>query len=78
MRIEDKLDILANAAKYDVSCASSGSRRKNAGGPGNASPSGICHTHTDDGRCVSFRFNLIDFLWFPGSAGPDCRHPDTD
>ena len=53
MRIEDKLDILANAAKYDVSCASSGSRRKNPGGLGNASPSGICHTYTDDGRCVS-------------------------
>ena len=53
MRIEDKLDILANAAKYDVSCASSGSRRTNPGGLGNASPSGICHTYTDDGRCVS-------------------------
>ena len=54
MRIEDKLAILADAAKYDVSCASSGSRRKNAGGRlGNAAPSGICHTYTEDGRCVS-------------------------
>ena len=54
MRIEDKLDILADAAKYDVSCASSGSRRKNVGGLlGNAAPSGICHTYTEDGRCVS-------------------------
>ena len=54
MRIEDKLAILADAAKYDVSCASSGSRRKNArGGLGNAAPSGICHTYTEDGRCVS-------------------------
>ena len=54
MRIEDKLTILADAAKYDVSCASSGSRRKNSGGLlGNAAPSGICHTYTEDGRCVS-------------------------
>ena len=54
MRIEDKLAILADAAKYDVSCASSGSRRKNAGRRlGNAAPSGICHTYTEDGRCVS-------------------------
>ncbi len=54
MRIEDKLAILADAAKYDVSCASSGSRRKNSGrGLGNAAPSGICHTYTEDGRCVS-------------------------
>ncbi len=54
MRIENKLTILADAAKYDVSCASSGSRRKNAGRRlGNAAPSGICHTYTEDGRCVS-------------------------
>lgn len=54
MRIEEKLAILADAAKYDVSCASSGSRRKNAGRRlGNAAPSGICHTYTEDGRCVS-------------------------
>ncbi len=54
MHIEDKLAILADAAKYDVSCASSGSRRKNAGRRlGNAAPSGICHTYTEDGRCVS-------------------------
>ncbi|MGA9539194.1 MAG: putative DNA modification/repair radical SAM protein [Desulfobacterales bacterium] len=54
MRIEDKLAILADAAKYDVSCASSGSRRKNVGRRlGNAAPSGICHTYTEDGRCVS-------------------------
>ncbi|MGD8992636.1 MAG: putative DNA modification/repair radical SAM protein, partial [Desulfobacterales bacterium] len=54
MRIEDKLAILADAAKYDVSCASSGSRRNNTrGGLGNAARSGICHTYTEDGRCVS-------------------------
>lgn len=52
-RIEEKLKILANAAKYDVSCSSSGSNRKNKGGIGDASSSGICHTYTEDGRCVS-------------------------
>jgi putative DNA modification/repair radical SAM protein len=52
-RITEKLNILADAAKYDVSCASSGSKRKNDnGGLGNAS-NGICHTYTEDGRCVS-------------------------
>ena len=45
MNIENKLTILADAAKYDVSCASSGSRRKNSGRRlGNSAPSGICHT----------------------------------
>ncbi len=54
MLIEDKLTILADAAKYDASCASSGGRRKNLKGRlGNASPSGICHSYTEDGRCVS-------------------------
>jgi len=52
-RILEKLTILADAAKYDVSCSSSGSKRKNKGGLGNASSSGICHTYTADGRCVS-------------------------
>ncbi|MDJ0915303.1 MAG: putative DNA modification/repair radical SAM protein [Desulfobacterales bacterium] len=54
MLIEDKLTILADAAKFDVSCASSGSRRNNIGRwLGNTTPSGICHTYTEDGRCVS-------------------------
>ncbi|MDB5193427.1 MAG: biotin synthase related domain containing protein [Segetibacter sp.] len=49
----EKLSILADAAKYDVSCSSSGSDRKNANkGLGNAS-NGICHAYTEDGRCVS-------------------------
>lgn len=52
-RLEEKLTILADAAKYDVSCSSSGSKRKNNGGIGDASASGICHTFTEDGRCVS-------------------------
>jgi putative DNA modification/repair radical SAM protein len=54
MELLDKLKILGGAAKYDVSCASSGSNRANTGkGLGNASPWGICHSFTEDGRCVS-------------------------
>lgn len=50
----EKLKILAGAAKYDVSCASSGTSRSNTkGGIGNASGWGICHSFTEDGRCVS-------------------------
>ncbi|MEM7571442.1 MAG: putative DNA modification/repair radical SAM protein [Bacteroidota bacterium] len=53
-RIQEKLAILADAAKYDVSCASSGSNRKNTkDGLGNSTGMGICHTYTQDGRCVS-------------------------
>ena len=52
-RIREKLQILADAAKYDVSCSSSGSNRKNKDkGLGNTG-SGICHSYTEDGRCVS-------------------------
>ncbi len=54
MEIEPKLRILADAAKYDASCASSGSRRARAeGGIGNTEGIGICHSYTPDGRCVS-------------------------
>lgn len=53
-RIQEKLGILADAAKYDVSCSSSGSNRKNTNkGLGDSSGMGICHTYTEDGRCVS-------------------------
>ena len=53
-RIKEKLSILADAAKYDVSCSSSGSNRKNTNkGLGDASAMGICHSYTEDGRCVS-------------------------
>src|SRR5829696_7469614 len=54
MSIRVKLEILADAAKYDVSCASSGSRRPGtASGLGNTEKMGICHSFTPDGRCVS-------------------------
>lgn len=52
-RIREKLQILADAAKYDVSCSSSGSKRQNKDkGLGNTG-NGICHSYTEDGRCVS-------------------------
>ncbi|MDT8715632.1 putative DNA modification/repair radical SAM protein [Clostridium sp. 19966] len=54
MEVLDKLRILADSAKYDVSCSSSGSNRKNtAGGLGNAAEAGICHSFSADGRCIS-------------------------
>ncbi len=54
MDTHEKLKILADAAKYDASCASSGAKRSNRGkGLGNATGSGICHSYTPDGRCVS-------------------------
>ena len=52
--IEEKLRILSDAAKYDVSCSSSGSSRKNKNnGLGNAAINGICHSWSADGRCIS-------------------------
>src|SRR3982750_2276757 len=52
--LRKKLHILADAAKYDASCASSGSRRKNDGSKlGDTTRVGICHSYTPDGRCVS-------------------------
>lgn len=53
MITEEKLKILTESAKYDVSCSSSGSGRKNAGGMGNGYVAGCCHSFTPDGRCVS-------------------------
>ncbi len=53
-RVKEKLNILADAAKYDVSCSSSGSKRANKNkGLGDSSGMGICHSYTEDGRCVS-------------------------
>jgi predicted DNA-binding helix-hairpin-helix protein len=55
MDLESKLAILADAAKYDASCASSGSRGRRAGpgGIGSTEGPGICHSYTPDGRCIS-------------------------
>ena len=52
-RIVEKLRILSDAAKYDVSCSSSGSTRKNHNKGLGDTGNGICHTYTEDGRCVS-------------------------
>lgn len=54
MDLKDKLAILADAAKYDASCASSGvKRRAEKNGIGNVQGAGICHSYTPDGRCIS-------------------------
>lgn len=54
MDIQRKLQILSDAAKYDVSCSSSGSHRKSSAGDlGSTSAAGICHSFTPDGRCIS-------------------------
>jgi len=53
-RLSGKLRILADAAKYDASCASSGAPKRSGGRTGLGSTSnGICHAYTPDGRCVS-------------------------
>lgn len=66
----DKLKILSNAAKYDVSCSSSGSKRKNTpSGLGNAAECGICHSFTPDGRCIS----LLKIL-FSNDCVFDCKY----
>ncbi len=55
LNVLQKLQILADAAKYDASCASSGGAKRNArgGGIGSVTGAGICHAYTPDGRCVS-------------------------
>src|SRR5688572_403233 len=54
--LKERLAILADAAKYDASCSSSGSQRKNSvdgKGIGSTGGSGICHSYAPDGRCIS-------------------------
>ena len=54
MNIVEKLEILADAAKYDVACTSSGvDRGARRGQLGNAMAAGCCHSFTPDGRCIS-------------------------
>ena len=69
MTIKEKLVILSDSAKYDASCSSSGSNRKNESGTGNAAYSGICHSFTSDGRCVS----LLKIL-MTNSCIFDCKY----
>lgn len=68
--LEEKLKILSDAAKYDVSCSSSGVARKGNGKDmGNTSAAGICHTFAGDGRCIS----LLKIL-FTNECIFDCRY----
>ena len=54
MTVMEKLRILTDAAKYDVACTSSGTRREGDGtGIGNAVSAGLCHSFAADGRCIS-------------------------
>ncbi len=70
MSVMDKLKILADAAKYDVSCSSSGSSRKNDGtGIGNTMAAGLCHSFAADGRCIS----LLKIL-FTNECIYDCKY----
>lgn len=70
MSVKDKLKILSDAAKYDVSCSSSGVGRKGDGtGIGNAEKCGICHSFSSDGRCIS----LLKIL-FTNECIYDCKY----
>ena len=69
MDIKEKLSILADSAKYDASCSSSGSYRKNDNGIGNANIGGICHSFSSDGRCIS----LLKIL-MSNSCIFDCKY----
>ncbi len=70
MQLLEKLHILADSAKYDVSCSSSGSNRSSKKGQlGNAALAGICHSWADDGRCIS----LLKVL-FTNCCIYDCKY----
>lgn len=69
MDLKEKLKILADSAKYDASCSSSGSKRKSNGGLGNTAFSGICHSFASDGRCIS----LLKIL-MTNSCIFDCKY----
>ena len=69
MELMEKLKILADSAKYDVSCSSSGSNRNNTGTIGNSSPAGCCHSFSEDGRCIS----LLKVL-FTNYCINDCKY----
>jgi putative DNA modification/repair radical SAM protein len=80
MDLRARLTILADAAKYDASCASSGSNRQRPeGGMGNGAPSGICHSYTPDGRCVSLlkilltNYCIYDCLYCVNRASSDTQ-----
>lgn len=70
MSLNEKLNILSDAAKYDVACTSSGTSRKGDGtGMGNCEQTGICHSFSADGRCIS----LLKIL-FTNECVFDCKY----
>ncbi|MDQ6765813.1 MAG: putative DNA modification/repair radical SAM protein [Verrucomicrobiota bacterium] len=82
MELTTKLAILADAAKYDASCASSGTTKRNSrtsGGIGSTTGSGICHSYTPDGRCVSLlkilltNYCIYDCLYCINRISSDVR-----
>lgn len=70
MDLSKKLSVLADAAKYDASCSSSGSKVKRAGkGIGSTEGGGICHSYTPDGRCISLlKILLTNYCMY------DCKY----
>jgi putative DNA modification/repair radical SAM protein len=70
MDVSEKLTLLADAAKYDASCSSSGSKKTREGkGLGSTEGAGICHSYTPDGRCISLlKILLTNFCIF------DCKY----
>ena len=79
LSLEEKLHILADAAKYDVSCTSSGSsRRGKTGYLGNSVAAGICHSFSADGRCISLLKNSVQqrmYLRLPLLRQPPLQRP---
>ena len=81
MDVAAKLTILADAAKYDASCSSSGTERRNSRdkGVGSTTGAGICHSYTPDGRCVSLlkilltNFCIYDCLYCINRISSDVR-----
>ena len=70
MGLKDKLAILADAAKYDVACTSSGVERKGKPGQlGNSVMAGLCHSFAADGRCIS----LLKIL-YTNQCVYDCKY----
>ena len=78
--IEEKLRILSDAAKYDVSCSSSGSSRKNTNnGLGNAAVNGICHSWSADGRCISLlKILMTNYCIYDCKYCINCKDNDIE
>src|SRR5665648_371055 len=82
LNIREKLAILADAAKYDASCASSGTSKRNSlggRGVGSTEGSGICHAYAPDGRCISLlkilltNFCIYDCLYCVNRSSSNVR-----